>query len=177
MYEHIQKTKFKLNQFRFEKISKNFQSPVQVNWVWKNFKKFQSPTPIKQDWKNFNKFSKSSSSQLGLKNFQKTSKFNSSKTWMKKFLSFKCLVEKLKSFENIPSPNQKMAEPRKISKFQTQKSLSEKNSRINSKFRLAEIFSNFFKIFSVQHWSLWDFNVYTRYLGKKKAESQVFLHK
>ena len=71
---------------------------------------------------------------------------------MKKFLSFKCLVEKLKSFENILSPNQKMAEPRKISKFQTQKPLSEKKkSKINSKFRLAEIFSNFFKTFSVQH--------------------------
>ena len=50
---------------------------------------------------------------------------------MKKFLSFKCLVEKLKRFENILSPNQKMAEPRKISKFQTQKPLSEK---IKNKF-------------------------------------------
>ena len=38
-----------------------------------------------------------------------------------------------------------MAEPRKISKFQTQKPLSEKKSKINSKFRLAEIFSNFFQ--------------------------------
>ena len=70
---------------------------------------------------------------------------------MKKFLSFKCLVEKLKSFENIASPNQKMAEPRKISKFQTQKPLSEK-SKINSKFRLAEIPSSdwlkYFQTFS-----------------------------
>ena len=45
---------------------------------------------------------------------------------MKKILSFKWLVEKLK---NILSPNQKMAEPRKISKFQTQKSLSEKKNQ------------------------------------------------
>ena len=42
-----------------------------------------------------------------------------------------------------------MAEPGKI-QFQTQKPLSEKIKKINSKFRLAEIFSNFFKIFSVQ---------------------------
>ena len=44
-----------------------------------------------------------------------------------------------------------MAEPRKISKFQTQEPLSEKIKKINSKFRLAEIFSNFFKILLVQH--------------------------
>ena len=100
--------------------------------VWKKFKKFQSPASIKQGWKNFKKFSKSSSSQLGLKKFQKISKFNSSKTWMKKILSFKSMVEKLKSFENILSPKQKMAEPRKISKFQTQKPLSEK--KIKNKF-------------------------------------------
>ena len=67
---------------------------------------------------------------------------------MKKFLSFKCLVEKSKSFENILSPNQKMAEPRKISKFETQKPLSEKikKSILSSDWlRYFQTFSKYFQ--------------------------------
>ena len=66
MCVHVQEknSKFKHNQFKFEKfqksfkvqlqsnqveeISKNFQSPVQVNWVWKKFQKIFK-VPLKQD--------------------------------------------------------------------------------------------------------------------------------
>ena len=48
---------------------------------------------------------------------------------MKKFQSFKVQMpgcEMSENFENILSPNQMMAEPGKISKFQIQKPLNEK---------------------------------------------------
>ena len=125
MCVHVQKkiSKFNHNQCRFEKISKNFQSPVQVNWVWKKSKKF--------------------------------SKFNSSKTWVKKiskFQSTNAWLWNVRKFWKYPKSKPKMAEPGKISKFQIQKPLNEKeNQKINSKFRLAEIFSNFSWIFTIQH--------------------------
>ena len=72
--------------------------------------------------------------------------------------------EMSKGFENILSPNQRWLNQEKFQSFKLKKALSEENQKIDSKFRLAEIFSNFFKIFSVQHLSLWQFNVYTWYL-------------
>ena len=60
---------------------------------------------------------------------------------------YECPVVKYhKIFENILSPNRKwiskIVEQEKISKFKSKESMDE-NQKINLKFRLAEIFSNF----------------------------------
>ena len=132
----------------------NFKVQSQSMQVWKNSKKFQSPTSIKQGWKNFKKFSKSSSSQLGLKNFQKFSKFNSSNTWVKKiqkFQSTNAWLWNARKFWKYPKSKPKMAEPGKDFKVSNSENTEWKNKKINSKFRLAEIFSNFSWIFTIQH--------------------------
>ena len=93
MFKEI--SKFNHNQYKFEiflkifkvqlqlhkvgKISKNFQSPVQVNWIWK---------------KNSKKCSKFNSSKTWVKNFQ------SFKVQMPG-------CEMSENSENIPSPNQR----------------------------------------------------------------------
>ena len=117
-------SKFIHNQLKFEKIQKIFQSPVQVNWAWKNFQKF----------------SKFNSSKTWVKKIQKILKVFNAWLWNVR-----------KKIKNILSPNRKwipnMAE--KIWKFKSIKSMNA-NQKIQNKFKVQtdwDIFKLFLKVF------------------------------
>ena len=143
-----------------KKFQKNFKVQLQSNKVEKILKKI------------FKVQFKSTGFEKNSKNFQSSTQVGPE--W-KKFQSFKCLVEKCqKIFENILSPNQWWLHQEKFQSFKFRNHWMKKNQKINSKFRLAEIFSNFSRIFTVQHWSLWQFNVYTWYLRRKWLRNKLF---
>ena len=113
----------------FKKVSKFNHN----QYKFENFQKFHSPVQVNWVWKKFKKNSKSTSS----------------KTWVKKFQSFKVQMpgcEMSENSENILSPNQRW-----LNKEIGWKTNGWKNQKINLKFRLAEIFSNFSWMFTIQH--------------------------
>ena len=86
---------YKLNHV-YTQIQNIFKVHSESTQVWNNFKKFQSPVQVNWAWKNFRKLSKFNSSNTWVKKFQNY------------FQSFECLVVKCqKILKNILSPNRK----------------------------------------------------------------------